>query len=333
MAPTRPNTVRRFVSEDVELLDLEPDTHTLLADVLDGLSQQQKTLPCKYFYDERGAKLFEMICDLEEYYPTRTELRILQDNLPEIADHIGSNCAVIEPGSGSGIKTRLLLEQLEMPSAYIPIDVAKEQLLDYAKTLSSDYPDLEVLPVCADFTASHPLPKPNQTTEHQLIYFPGSTIGNFSPDKAVELLTQWRELLGDNGSLLIGVDLKKDRSTLESAYNDAEGITADFNLNLLKRLNRELDADFNLSNFRHHADYDEDTGAIRMWLISEEKQTVKINDSAEVTFDANEAICTEHSHKYSIDDFSELSKKAGWQKNEIWLDKNRLFSLWHLETA
>ena len=333
MASACSNAALQITNMDINLLDLEPDTDTLLKDVMEGLSKAQKTLPCKYFYDERGAKLFEQICDLPEYYPTRTEIGILRDNITEIAQGIGPNCAVIEPGSGSGIKTRLLLEHLENPSAYIPIDVSKEQLLDYSNTLNADYPELEVLPVCADFTQQLQLPTPNGNVENKLIYFPGSTIGNFNPEEAKALLSGWRELLGNQGSLLIGVDLKKDKATLEAAYNDSQGITADFNLNLLKRINQELDADFDIELFSHEADYDETTGAIRMWLISETAQSIAINDDAEYQFQPNETICTEHSHKYSIEDFERLAAETGWQKTQLWTDPKQLFSIWHLQSC
>ncbi len=333
MAPSFSSALRKQQLADIDLLDLEPDTDTLLADVIAGLSATPKTLPCKYFYDARGAKLFEQICELEEYYPTRTELGILQDNLEDIAKRVGPDCAVIEPGSGSGIKTRLLLEHLHDPVAYMPIDVARDQLLDYAAQLAVDFPAMDILPVCADFTQALQLPEPNRETQNRMIYFPGSTIGNFKPEEARQLLKGWRQLLGDSGSLLIGVDLKKDPAILEAAYNDQKGITADFNLNLLKRLNRELQADFNLGQFRHHADYDEATGAIRMWLVSKEKQQVNINGSEHFDFETDEAICTEHSHKYSPDDFITLAAQAGWQTEQMWTDENRLFSLWYLQTG
>lgn len=314
----------------VELLDLEPDSDTLLADVLQGLSNEHKTLPSKYFYDTRGAELFEQICDLEEYYPTRTELKILRDNLPDIAAQIGAQATVIEPGSGSGIKTRLLLEALDNVSAYVPIDVAREQLIAYADTLALDFPYLEVLPVCADFTQNNPLPPTAQASDNPVIYFPGSTIGNFPPQEAIALLKRWRAMLGNRGSLLIGVDLRKSRSTLEAAYNDQQGITADFNLNLLARLNRELDADFKLEHFEHYANYDRFSGAVRMWLISRRQQQVRINGSHAFNFGIDEAICTEYSYKYSLTEFSELVAQAGWCGKKHWTDDEALFSLWHL---
>ena len=328
---TASNLQHKSLNSQVELLDLEPATDTLLADVLAGLSAEHKTLPSKYFYDTHGAELFEKICDLEEYYPTRTELKILQDNLSEITTYVGAAATVIEPGSGSGIKTRLLLEALTDAAAYVPIDVARDQLIDYAEMLALDFPNLDVLPVCADFTQNNPLPAGAQASANPLIYFPGSTIGNFPPEDAIALLKRWRAMLGENGSLLIGVDLRKDRTVLEAAYDDSQGVTADFNRNLLTRLNRELDADFNLENFQHYANYDRVTGAVRMWLISQCQQQVHINDS-HFNFNVDEAICTEYSYKYSLTEFAELVGQAGWRSEKHWTDSDELFSLWYLTT-
>lgn len=330
---TSTGSAPRLASTDrIELLDLAPDTDTLLADVLAGLAQQPRTLPCKYFYDARGAALFEQICELPEYYPTRTEIAILQDNLPAIATAIGPGCAVIEPGSGSGIKTRLLLEALQAPAAYVPIDVARQQLLNYADDLAATYPDLELLPVCADFTMAFELPAAVRSNPQRLIYFPGSTIGNFKPQAAMALLQRWRTLLGNGGSLLIGVDLKKDPAVIEAAYNDAQGITAAFNLNLLHRLNRQLGANFQVDQFLHHADYDPASGAVRMWLTSQQQQRVEI-DSQSIDFAAGEAICTEHSHKYDPDGFTAMAADAGWEKTAQWTDAEQLFSVMLFKTC
>ncbi len=330
---TADNIQRHPASPEFDLLDLEPDTDTLLADVIAGLSAEHKSLPSKYFYDQRGAELFEQICELDEYYPTRTELQILAQHLPAIADRLGANCTVIEPGSGSGIKTRLLLDALLQPAAYVPIDVARQQLIAYASELALDFPELAVLPVCADF--SHPLewPAEVQAAPNKLIYFPGSTIGNFAPEAAIGLLRHWREGLGEDGALLIGVDLKKDRRVIEAAYNDEQGITAEFNLNLLRRLNRELGADFDLNAFEHYADYDAHTGAVRMWLISKREQQIQINGSSHFDFELDEAICTEHSYKYSIEDFTALASKAGWTSATSWTDAESKFSLHYLKAA
>lgn len=327
--PSASNARRKPAPPEIELLDLAPDTDKLLADVLAGLLAEHKTLPSKYFYDTRGAQLFEQICELDEYYPTRTELGILQDNLRAIAVQIGPDAAVIEPGSGSGTKTRLLLDALDAPAAYVPIDVAREQLIDYADELAVDFPALTLLPVCADFTQAIELPQPIQAQANKLIYFPGSTIGNFPPAKAIELLRGWREMLGDEGQLLIGVDLKKDRSILEAAYNDSQGVTAAFNLNLLEHINRELGADFDPDQFEHFADYNPTSGAIRMWLISKVAQRVAINQTT-IDFEMDEAICTEHSYKYSCAEFTALAAQAGWQSRASWLDVDELFSVQYL---
>ncbi|MDX1497919.1 MAG: L-histidine N(alpha)-methyltransferase, partial [Salinisphaeraceae bacterium] len=304
---------------DIELLDLAPDTDTMLADVLEGLSQTPKSLPCKYFYDARGAQLFEQICELPEYYPTRTEIRILGNKLVDIAAAIGPGYGVIEPGSGSGIKTRLLLDALVEPTAYAPIDVASKQLLDYANDLTDSYPDIELRPICADFTQSLQLPPELAENPKRLLYFPGSTIGNFSPAAAQELLAGWRHLLGTQGKLLIGVDLKKDPTIIEAAYNDSQGITAAFNLNLMQHLNRALGTDFDLNQFKHRADYEPRSGALRMWLVSQCVQSVTIGDRL-FDFKKGEAICTEHSYKYALEDFAALASTAGWSRQQSWVD-------------
>ena len=220
-------------------------------EILEGLRDRPKTVSPKFFYDERGSRLFEEICEQPEYYPTRTELDIMEDNLDEIVGLLGTAVSLIEYGSGSSTKTRLLLDRLRDPAAYVPVDISKEPLANAAQQLAADYPDIEMLPVCTDFTKPFALPAPNRSAARNVVYFPGSTIGNFDINEAVDLLKVMRGEAGNDGGLLIGVDLVKPREVLESAYNDAAGVTADFNLNLLRRLNREHDADFELDNFRH----------------------------------------------------------------------------------
>ena len=229
-----------------------------LKDVVAGLTGTPKTLPCKYFYDERGSRLFDAICELDEYYPTRTELAILEQHAGEMAAQIGPTVMLVEPGSGSSLKTRLLLDRLEDPVAYVPVDISCAHLKLMAGDLEADYPMLEVLPVCADFTTRFALPKSQrQRPAISAVYFPGSTIGNFLPEAAERLLGWMGEVVGVGGGLLIGVDLVKDRRVLEAAYNDREGVTAEFNLNLLRRINDELGADFDLNGFEHRARYNE----------------------------------------------------------------------------
>ncbi|UCG74032.1 MAG: L-histidine N(alpha)-methyltransferase [Chromatiales bacterium] len=301
-------------------------------EILAGLRDRPKHVSPKFFYDERGSQLFEEICEQPEYYPTRTELDIMEDNLDEMANLLGTAVSLIEYGSGSSTKTRLLLDQLQDPAAYVPVDISKEHLASTAEQLAADYPDLEVLPVCTDFTKPFPLPVPSRAGARNVVYFPGSTIGNFNIDEAVGLMKVMRGEAGDRGGLLIGVDLVKARDVLERAYNDAAGVTAEFNLNLLCRLNREHDADFELENFRHEAIYDEQHQCIEMRLIAQDEQTVQVgNESFE--FEEGEALVTEHSHKFTVDQFAELAARAGFELRKVWTDDAELFSVQYLDAA
>jgi L-histidine Nalpha-methyltransferase len=292
-------------------------TSEFLHDVIRGLEQPQKTLPCKHFYDRRGAELFEQICTLDEYYPTRAEIEIMQSAAPDMAALVGPRAAVIEPGSGAGIKARLLLEALEDPVAYIPIDISREQLHQTAAQIDREFPALAVHAIHADFAAGVTLPP--LPARRRLIYFPGSTIGNFGRPEAISFLKRLAALGGPGAALLIGVDLKKDRATLETAYNDAAGITAAFNLNLLKRINRELGADFNLRNFRHRAFYNQAAGRIEMHILSLLDQRITVAGHA-FDFREGETIHTENSHKYAPAEFRNLLGSAGWHAEHTWLN-------------
>lgn len=320
----------------VTLYDFEPAPDDLRADVLAGLSGPAKKLPPKYFYDEVGAQLFERICGLDAYYPTRTEIGILRGAAREIAERIGPGCRLVEFGSGSGIKTRILLEQLQDAVAYIPIDISRSQLLAFAVSLATAFPELEVLPVCADYTAGFTLPKPARPAAGAVAFFPGSTIGNFEPEDAVSFLTHVGELCGPGGRLLIGVDLEKDPDVIERAYNDPEDVTAAFNVNLLTRINRECGADFNLSAFRHEAPYVEADGRIEMRLVSTRAQEVRIPSEAgpesqvTIAFEAGEFILTEYSHKYAPEAFEQLAGRAGWVVEERWTDAEQWFGVYLL---
>jgi dimethylhistidine N-methyltransferase len=295
-----------------------------LRDVVRGLSQSPRSLPCKYFYDERGSALFDAICELPEYYPTRTERAILQRHAAAMIERLGEDPVLIEYGSGSSDKTRLLLDALPR-GTYVPVDISREHLLRTARRLATAYPHLEILPVVADFTRPFAIPKP-QATGRRVVYFSGSTIGNFLPDEALKLLRQIGELIGQGGGLLIGVDLKKDKAILEPAYNDRSGVTAAFNLNLLERINRELLADFDVENFRHRAWYNEALGRIEMHLVSQADQSVRIA-GRRFQFRRGETICTEYSHKYSLDDFAQLARRANLTIREVWCDEHALFSV------
>lgn len=311
--------------------DLAEDTDTLLADTLEGLRGQPKTLSSKYLYDRVGARLFDAICVLEEYYPTRTELAILQQALPEMAKALGPECLVIEYGSGTGEKTEALLDALDQPAGYVPIDIACPQLASFAAKIERHHPGLGVWPICADFTQGPEVPA-HPEARRRVVYFPGSTLGNFDRDPARQLLRQIAHTAGAGGGALIGVDLVKDPAVLEQAYDDPQGVTAAFNLNLLAMLNRELGADFDLSNFRHRATYNAPKTRIEMHLDSLCDQTVHL-DGVAIRFTAGESICTEHSNKYTLESFRQLAAEAGLRVVKVWTDASYLFSVQYLEVA
>lgn len=311
---------------DVDLHKFEPEVETFRSDVIEGLQRTPKSLPCKYLYDERGSKLFDRICDLEEYYPTRTELAIMQEKADEISEAIGENALIIEYGSGSSLKTRVLLAHARNPAGYVPLDISREHLANAAASLSKDFPDLAIMPVCADYTADFELPVPTKPVKHRVVYFPGSTIGNFHTDQAIQFLHHIAEVVGPGGGLLIGVDLRKDKETLERAYNDAPGVTAEFNLNLLDRMNRELGADFDRSQFEFRAVWNDEIGRIESYLISKADQTVAIGEE-KITFDTAERTRTECSYKFTVEQFAALAAEAGFTQRCVWTDADDLFSV------
>jgi dimethylhistidine N-methyltransferase len=311
------------------LLDLLPSTQDFHREVSHGLSQEPKTLPAKLLYDQRGSELFEEICQLESYYPARCELEILWDHAEEICADIGAGAMVIEPGAGNAAKVRHLLACLERPVVYVPIEIAKPTLLAAAEKLRGDFPDLTVLPVCADYTeglALPPLDVPD--VQKRVGFFPGSTIGNFDPGDAESFLRKLGGLLGESGQALIGVDLKKDPDVFQRAYDDPEGITAEFNLNILRRLNREFRASFNLDHFRHQALYNETLGRVEMHLVSLVPQIVAVGD-ARISFREGESIHTENSYKYSVDEFRALAESAGYELYRLWQDGRGYFGMFH----
>jgi dimethylhistidine N-methyltransferase len=304
-------------------------TARFLQDVRTGLRRPQKRLPCKYLYDQRGSGLFDQICDLDEYYPTRTELAITRRYAGEIADQIGSGAALVEYGSGSSVKTRLLLDELSNVRAYVPVDISREHLASAAAKIARAYPALDVLPVCADFTQELVLPVFPRRPSHSAVYFPGSTIGNFPPSAARDLLRSIRATVGVGGGAILGIDLQKPVEVVTAAYNDAEGVTAAFNLNLLERINRELGADFCVEDFEHRADYDPRHGRIDMLLEAQRDQVVEIAGE-QVEFQAGETIHTEHSHKYTLEGFAQLADEAGLVMHKAWTDPKRWFAVVHL---
>jgi dimethylhistidine N-methyltransferase len=312
----------------VEALDLAPSSEQVRAEAVAALSAPQKALPCRLFYDECGSRLFDQICDLPEYYPTRTELRIMRDYAGEIAMAIGAQALVVEYGSGSSLKTRVLLDHLPDVAAYIPIDICREHLRDAADALRERYWGLPVLPVCADYTQPLTLPAIQMADSKRTVaYFPGSTIGNMDPSTAIGFLRSIRATCGQDSKLLIGVDLKKDPATIHAAYNDADGVTAAFNLNVLRRLNRECGSNFDLGAFCHYAFFNPALGRVEMHLVSLEQQAVTFPGSGMIPFDEGETIHTESCYKYTPQEFADLAAFAGYRCENAWLDERNLFSV------
>lgn len=301
---------------------------SMLEEIKDGLGQSSKKLPSKLFYDEEGSRLFEQITMLEEYYLTRAEIEILEDNIEEIADAIGSDVMLVELGSGSSKKTRLLLGHLSNLSAYVPVDISEEYLIKVISRLRMDYPCTSIIPIFADYTNHFKLPNLGGDYERQVIFFPGSTIGNFRPEEARSFFDNLYSLTDENSGMLVGVDMKKDKQVLEAAYNDSEGLTAEFNKNMLARLNRDFRAYFDLNNFSHRAFYNEDEGRIEMHLVSQTEQSVTI-DGEQFYFEEGESIHTENSYKYTLGEFEELV--SNWYTvEEVWTDEQDYFSVQYL---
>lgn len=302
----------------------------LTEQVLSGLKKHPKELSSVWFYDEFGSFLFDSICQLPEYYITRAETQIMNAHAPEMAQHIGPDAAIVELGSGSSIKTRLLLDQLETPTAYVPVDISREHLLDAARKLGRDYPQLRIAPLCADFSQSFELPPYVTAARKRVVYFPGSTLGNFTQEEAQRLLARMRQMAGANGAVLIGIDLRKDPRVLERAYDDEAGVTAEFNRNALRHLNRELGTDFDLGAFEHLAIWVEDQSRIEMHLVSTREQVVHLGGES-VRIARGEHLRTEYCHKYTLESFDRMAATAGLAVSRIWLDSRRQFSVQLLE--
>ena len=300
----------------------------MFEEVIKGLRQPRKMIPSKFFYDERGSELFEEITQLEEYYPTRTEARILEMHIEEIADAVGGQSVIVELGSGNSTKTRLLLDHITDISAYVPVEISEKYLMKTVQSLKNEYPELTIKPVCADYTKPFQIPPIAKPFEYYVLFYPGSTIGNFRPEQARQFLDTISNLLISGGGFLIGVDLKKDREIVETAYNDAKGVTAEFNKNMLVRVNRELNADFDIDKFSHLAFYNEAEGRIEMHLVSESEQEVFLNGEL-IHFDKGETIHTENSYKYSLKEFEKLV--SDWfEVEKVWTDDDELFSMQYL---
>ena len=320
------------MSQPLVLHDLGPERDQFLEEALDGLTDEPKTLPCKYFYDERGSQIFDRICELEEYYPTRTELSIMEQHGAAMGANLGPRCLLVEYGSGSSLKTRLLLAELDEPVAYVPVDISREHLQSSAKAFAEAHPSIPVLPVCADFTEPFTLPEAPTAARRSVVYFPGSTIGNLGPEEAHGFLGDIATQVGHGGGLLIGVDLEKDRETLERAYDDGEGVTAAFNKNVLARINRELGADFDLDSFDHRAHWSDTHKRVEMHLVARKDMVVRL-DGVTIEFAAGETIHTENSHKYSLEGFADLARRAGFEVEAVWTDTDALFSVQSLRVA
>jgi dimethylhistidine N-methyltransferase len=322
------------MSQPRPIVDHHPATDNVLQEVLDGLSSTPPQLSSKLFYDERGSQLFDRITELDEYYPMRTETAIMEAHGAEMAAAIGPDAMVVEYGAGSSIKTRILLEHLEDPVAYVPIDISRDHLRASAGDLAAAYPEIEVLPVCADYEQPITLPETSRPVSEHVVYFPGSTIGNFHRDDACRFLERAAHLSAryHDGALLIGVDLQKDDRILHAAYNDSDGVTADFNLNMLAHINRSFGADFDTARFRHVAFYNDVDGRIEMHLESRQRQSVTLAGHT-FKFEQGERIWTESSYKYTVEGFSEIAARAGYQLEAVWKDPDELFSVQYYKVA
>ena len=324
------STNHRKKHNSIYFYDYQPKQASFIDEVIQGMQQTPRKLEPKFFYDERGSQLFDAICDTEEYYPTKTEMAILKQNIDEIAGYIGEKCLLIEPGSGSSQKVRIMLDEVN-PRAYMPLDISKDYLCYAANNIAEEFPWLEVHAACVDYTSPFLLPCCHEDAR-KVAFFPGSSIGNFDPEQAVTFLKNIALLIDTSGGLLIGVDLKKETKILNAAYNDEAGITAEFNKNLLTRIRNELDADIDNTKFKHHAFYNEKMGRIEMHLVCKEDHTLSI-DGHEFEFLKDESIHTESSYKYTIPEFQHLARKAGFIAQKVWTDSKGLFSVHYFEVA
>lgn len=334
MSPSSAETA----SVEAPTAETSVDASAFLQDVLDGLRGDPKTVPCKHLYDERGSKLFDEICTLDEYYPTRTEVKIMRRHMEAMVEKIGPEALLIEYGSGTSEKTRLLLEAHPSLAGYVPIDIACRHVHRAAEAIRAEFPGLPVAPVCADYTDDFDVPVPGGAPHRRVAYFPGSTIGNFDPEAARGFLAGIAETVGapsgphHGGGLLLGVDLQKDADVLRAAYNDREGVTAAFNENLLRRMKRELGADLDADGFAHEGRYNPDEGCMEMHLVSRRAQTIRVGGEV-FSFAEGEMIRTERSYKFTREGFARLAGEAGFRVDAVWTDDGELFSVQYLETV
>ena len=326
LAPPPSGAAPRF-----SLHDFAPVQESFADALVQGLSQPRKAIPARFLYDEAGSRLFDRICELPEYYPTRTELKILTDKAGEIADAIGPEIALLEFGAGSSQKARLLLDALERPAAYEPVDVSREHLVQLASEIADAYPRLAVRAICADYTQPLELPD-SEPRRRRAGFFPGSTIGNLSEADARAFLTGWSGQLGRDGLMVVGVALRAPASVVLPAYDDASGVTARFTANVLARANRELAADFDVAAFRHTPDYDEASGRMTIHLTSLKAQTAHVAGRS-FDFAQGERLHVEDSNKYAVEDFQRLARSAGYAAETVWVDPRELFSVHVLRVA
>lgn len=318
---------------NVPVIDLNPSRSDFLNDVVEGLKQNPKRLHPKYLYDEKGSQIFDKICDLQEYYPTRTEISILNENSKNIEDLLEDKTALIEFGSGSSIKIRHLLEDTNKIKAYLPIDISKEHLIQAAEQIQINYPKLPVVAICADYTQLESFPEIEEAKSlEKAVFFPGSTIGNLNKDEAIELLRNTHQWIGEGGLMILGIDLIKETSTLIKAYDDSKNVTADFNLNILTRINRELGGNFDIDSFEHEARFNPEKKRVEMHLVSQKDQKVTI-DKFNFTFEKGESIHTESSHKFELNQFAEIAKAANFTMQDYFSDASRKFAVCILKAA
>ena len=297
-----------------------------LTALIAGLQRPQKMISPKYFYDEAGSKLFDTITGLPEYYLTGTELGIMRTHIDAMTAAIGPQASLIELGAGSSLKTRLLLEHMDRPAAYVPVDISEDHLLESQRSIREDFPDIEVLPVAADFLHPFDLPSPTVMPLRNVVYFPGSTIGNFEYDDALALLRVMHTEAAEGGALVIGADLQKDPAIIDAAYNDSAGVTAAFNRNMLVHINRVFGSDFDVESFEHRATYRPDEGRVAVELVSSGSQQVRLGDTT-IEFAEGESILTEYSHKYTLQGFAAMAREAGFDVEQVWTDANDWFSV------
>jgi dimethylhistidine N-methyltransferase len=314
------------------VLQVDADSEEFDNTVRESLRRRPRSIPPKFFYDARGSELFDLICTTPEYYPTRTETGILEASGADMAGHIGASSVLIELGSGSATKTPLLLRHLAGDAAYVPIDICEPHLLQSTQRLAMMFPDMRMQPLCADYMRLPSVKLDGYTGRRRVIFFPGSSIGNCTPDEAVQLLRHAAQSVGANGGMLIGVDSKKSPALLNAAYNDAAGYTAAFNLNLLERMQRELGAQLDPEGFAHYAYYNAVEGRIEMHLVSRKRQTIKMQSDV-FQFDEGETIHTENSYKYTAQEFQQLARLAGWHPKMLWSDPDKLFNVHYLSLS